>query len=258
MHYSRWKAHGDPVVGAKVVQGAFCSVEDCVTAPLAKGLCRKHYYAAYKAERHPKVARQPKVKKSCSVEDCAEDADVRGWCGAHYQRWRRFGDPTHMPDLVHNRCEIEGCEKVTNARGLCSSHYYRWQHYGDPLGGQAVRVYHGRAPLPDRVCIKCGSTFNPGASSIRKYCSRRCSVARRGGSVNRRAWVDRLGKRDGWTCHLCGDPVDPSLYWPARFAGSVDHIVPVILGGTDSADNLALAHLTCNCKRTKRTLIEDD
>ena len=64
-----------------------------------------------------------------------------------------------------------------------------------------------------------------------------------------RKTVERLGERDGWSCRLCGGDVDRGLYWPNVNAGSVDHVLPVKLGGTDDGANLQLAHLGCNIRK---------
>lgn len=244
-HYSRFKAHGDPLKGAKTVLPPVCEVDGCDRKPTAKNKCKKHYYAA---KRIPSTPKPPKPKVECSIEGCDEYAKVRGWCGAHYQRWRRFGDPTHYLDEADMSCSIDGCTRVKNARGLCGPHYYRWQTYGDPEA-TPIRDKYTAVAMPARVCPTCGIEFDPGTSRVRKYCGRKCARAKRGGSVNRRSWVERLGARDGWTCHLCDGEIDRRLYWPHGLAGSVDHIVPVNSGGTDAPENLALAHLTCNVSR---------
>lgn len=49
-------------------------------------------------------------------------------------------------------------------------------------------------------------------------------------------------ERDGWTCHLCGE----------LGATTVDHLVPVHLGGGDDLGNLAAAHLGCNSRKGAR------
>ena len=250
MHYSRFKAHGDPAVGGKVRQSAHCSVEGCETQPLAKNLCRKHYYAA---KRPTPPERAPKPPEECSITNCTSPSRVRGWCGAQYQRWRRFGDPEHFGAPAEMTCAITGCERIKNARGLCNAHYYRWRKFGDPEA-TPIRASPNLLPRPIQVCVTCGIEFAPGTSAARKYCGRKCARAKRGGSVNRRAWVERLGERDGWTCHLCQSPVDPRLYWPTPLAGSVDHKIPVSRGGNDAEDNLALAHLTCNTARKNAPL----
>ncbi|XVU26463.1 HNH endonuclease [Actinoplanes sp. CA-054009] len=128
-------------------------------------------------------------------------------------------------------------------------HYQRKRKFGDVNIRSVLRV---------ATCATCGIRFDPGEGRARKYCGRACKPSgRTAGSVNVRRWVDKLGSEDGWVCWLCGKPVDPSLFWPHQYAGSVDHVVPASRGGTDERHNLRLAHLTCNCSR-KDKLIEED
>lgn len=62
-------------------------------------------------------------------------------------------------------------------------------------------------------------------------------------------------ERDGWTCQLCGDPVDGTLD-PVRdaMAATLDHITPrsLALFPDDSPANLRLAHRACNSRRSNR------
>lgn len=52
------------------------------------------------------------------------------------------------------------------------------------------------------------------------------------------------------SCWLCRELVDKSLPYPDRWSPSVDHVVPVRLGGAQhDRTNLRLAHLTCNQRR---------
>lgn len=62
--------------------------------------------------------------------------------------------------------------------------------------------------------------------------------------------------RDGWICHLCGSPIDPTVSRRDRLGASIDHLVPVSKGGADRAENVAAAHLTCNQRRNNRSLEE--
>jgi hypothetical protein len=59
---------------------------------------------------------------------------------------------------------------------------------------------------------------------------------------------------NGYVCHLCGRPIDRSLKFPDSFSRSIDHLIPVSLGGSDSFDNLLPAHLGCNIARSNREL----
>jgi hypothetical protein len=51
-------------------------------------------------------------------------------------------------------------------------------------------------------------------------------------------------------CWLCGLPIDPELKSPHPFSFSLDHVVPVSMGGAVSSRANALpAHRLCNMKR---------
>lgn len=56
--------------------------------------------------------------------------------------------------------------------------------------------------------------------------------------------VDRLAiaERDRWMCHICGKKV-------ARKDMSLDHLIPIALGGKHCALNVRLAHMSCNQRR---------
>lgn len=56
----------------------------------------------------------------------------------------------------------------------------------------------------------------------------------------------------GWTCWLCGEPINPALPRTHRRGLSLDHVVPRSKGGPDSVANLRPAHLGCNCRRGNR------
>ena len=45
-------------------------------------------------------------------------------------------------------------------------------------------------------------------------------------------------ERDGYVCPYCGRPAD-----------TVDHVIPVALGGTDTLDNLVAACKRCNSRK---------
>ncbi|MCW2848160.1 MAG: hypothetical protein JWR90_2134 [Marmoricola sp.] len=254
MHYRRLLNLGDPNAPGRRVQATVCVIDGCQGRPVAKDLCRKHYYAQARAEFLAANPPAAKVSVPCSVEGCGQVASARGWCGAHYQRWRRFGAPDFFPPDLGKQCSIDGCIRPTNARGLCDQHYYRWSRYGDPLlSKNRPRVSQTPTEYAPRQCATCGETFDPSTSAVRKYCGRRCRPSRASVGVNNRRSVERLAREDGWMCQLCKEPIDPNLYWPNLRAGSVDHIVQVQHGGNDDRANLRLTHLTCNLASPKAT-----
>jgi len=133
-----------------------------------------------------------------------------------------------------------------------------------------------RSARRQRTCEQCGEQFEargkdrPGLPN--RFCSAACRVAsrtlyadRRAASkaanrrrkANRRLTFDgvtdpQIFGRDHWTCQICGGPIDPDLPSPAPRSATVDHIIPVTRGGTDTAPNKRAAHRICNTRRGDR------
>ncbi|UVK60176.1 HNH endonuclease [Arthrobacter phage Kels] len=53
----------------------------------------------------------------------------------------------------------------------------------------------------------------------------------------------------GWTCHLCGLPINPGQQ-------SADHLLPRKYGGSNELSNLRPAHRLCNSKRGAKLLTD--
>jgi 5-methylcytosine-specific restriction endonuclease McrA len=107
---------------------------------------------------------------------------------------------------------------------------------GDPCScrrpPQAHRVFH--RPVGD-PCSKC---CLPGS----------CHIVRPSGSSSQVRQA--LRDRDGFMCKLCLATFDdPSPTWPHPKSVTVDHVVPLWLGGTHDLENLQLAHNACNLKK---------
>ena len=60
----------------------------------------------------------------------------------------------------------------------------------------------------------------------------------------------RVAERDNWIC-FCGGTIDSSLRWPNPWSFSIDHVVPIGAGGSDTFRNVRSSHLCCNMKRPK-------
>ena len=151
------------------------------------------------------------------------------WCGKDAPRGRA-GKPLRFCDKkcrakydysrhkeVAPRCSESGCDKPSHARGLCGSHYSAiW-----------------RTSNPDKYTAK----------NLRYRAQKR----HQGAESFSRIEVMELS---GWTCHLCGDPIDRDCAYPNPMYGTVDHVVPLAKGGTHTLDNVKAAHHVCNS--TKR------
>lgn len=146
-------------------------------------------------------------------------------------------------------------------------------------------ILYKKAQTKQRICVNCQNLFIP-LSHGRRCCSDACTEARdaanhaaqripeahsdklraarrrrysrlrseriAGVTGSKKKWAGRwrrIGERDGWTCWLCSEAVDPEVRVPMRLSPSVDHVVPLAHGGSDDDKNLRLAHFGCNSRR---------
>jgi len=119
------------------------------------------------------------------------------------------------------------------------------------------RVF-GNPGFQNRDCEWCGSVFSTPYRRSR-FCNRACKYAAAhakrpsvNGGAMARITRGRLAKRDGWACGICGDTINQRVRYPDPLSASVDHRIPTAKGGSDSMDNLQLAHLRCNVRKSDR------
>lgn len=117
-----------------------------------------------------------------------------------------------------------------------------------------VRAARHRATL--KYCPECGLAFL--ARKDQRYCSKPCrnrqyfflrrGLRRTSEGFNRQA----IYERDHWVCQLCGELVDSQLPGNHPRGATLDHLVPVSVGGDHSPGNLQLAHRCCNSAKRDR------
>jgi len=101
-----------------------------------------------------------------------------------------------------------------------------------------------------RECVACGSPFEARVTSRpQRRCPNCYSPRLRNQIAGRPPTTTELFNRDGGICKLCKRPVNPRLRVPHPMAATVDHIIPVIHGGTHDHSNTQLAHFRCNCRK---------
>lgn len=95
----------------------------------------------------------------------------------------------------------------------------------------------------------------------RRYCSSLCADR----STNRNAYHRRKARRasgkreaiyrayicsrDKWRCHICGKKVNGKLKNPHPKSATLDHVIPLAVGGTHEKKNIKLAHMICNATK---------
>jgi 5-methylcytosine-specific restriction endonuclease McrA len=129
----------------------------------------------------------------------------------------------------------------------------------DALRRKMIKACNGRQ-LEFNVC-SCGELIGGGS----KYCAR-CAKRKENKSkeirrrmkvqaamVDRDITVDKLYKRDGGICQICGKQCDFSdcltkdgIFYAGNNYPSIDHVMPLAKGGLHSWDNVQLAHRLCN------------
>lgn len=63
----------------------------------------------------------------------------------------------------------------------------------------------------------------------------------------------KIYARDKGICQICGLPVSKDKFIDASWGGSIDHIVPLSVGGKHEMSNCQLAHRLCNSLKCKDT-----
>jgi hypothetical protein len=116
--------------------------------------------------------------------------------------------------------------------------------------------------VESRACAGCEKTFTPLPNNAGKqrYCGIRCQLnahklryrARLAEATIEEFRLVDVFERDGWTCQICMEPIDPALKAPNQWARSIDHRVPLSRGGPHSFDNCQAAHLWCNSVKKER------
>lgn len=76
--------------------------------------------------------------------------------------------------------------------------------------------------------------------------------ARKMGATVERFSNAEVFERDTWVCGICGKGTDREASYPAPLMPTLDHIVPLSLGGAHSRENTRCAHLACNLRRGNR------
>ena len=234
-----------------------CSI--CQSSPaVARGYCNPHYHSWWRHGDPLKAKRRVAPPTVCHVPECTKPPYHRGYCGSHYARIYKYGDPlAYRQQIGHRVCSIECCAQQAHAHGWCSKHYGRWKHHGDPNVSAQQREHGDTCTVPGcarpyRKLGMCAShaTLSWAKQNPERWAEREARRRARVAGVRREA-IDPLVvfERDGRICYLCDLAIDRKDF-------SLDHVIPVSLGGTHTLDNVRSAHKSCNFRKGARPLVE--
>lgn len=211
---------------------------------------------------------------------------ARGFCSKHYNRWLRNGDPLALnPKKVTYLCSVAGCEKPHDAKGLCTAHITNFRRHGDVSPRKRGEIVDGkkicstcavdlpidrfsrRGDLRQSKCKECEYAYRSaryyadhekqksiGRDGSKKYAANRRDAARRRRALTKGATVEHVEsvaifERDGWLCGICSSLIPKDAKWPSPLSASIDHIIPLSLGGEHSYKNIQSSHLVCNMRK---------
>lgn len=294
-HYARWLNVGTPYrpcsrcgVGLSFDTPAStkfcgdcqsCSVDGCTEKAAGRGLCRSHYSRLRKTGSLSRKCRgcgseipvtvahgvrycSKECRPTCTIGNCDKKVKASGLCDAHYKRIESSGSPSrncgtcgtefhagmdsgrkYCSDECAPRCTVEECNDRAVNKVYCSRHAIQKKKYG-------------HVPPLDYVCAGCGKKVTRShaerrAKRSRKTCAE-CSAKLHRGYEWYRKKVFESGSA---ICGLCDEEIDLELKWPDPMSLTIDHIIPLALGGTNEDINLQPTHQKCNFKKGARLTI---
>lgn len=120
-------------------------------------------------------------------------------------------------------------------------------------------------PLIEKRCLYCNKIFKTNMNiNRRKYCSKKClageerkrrNALKRGANKVESVSYDTVYQRDKGICYLCGGLCSYEYNNKDVYSGTLDHVIPMYFGGDHTYNNIRLAHLTCNAKKSNKILI---
>lgn len=154
------------------------------------------------------------------------------------RRWRR---PRHKPSWAFcPRCGTWHIRKHSRQR-YCSTE---------------CRI----APSTEPVCARCGAwtgvflancqACRREVRSERRRREKQRRLEREKGVVTEPYTLTDIAMRDGRRCGICGRLVLMEKSVPHPKAPTIDHILPIFVGGDDTRSNVQLAHFLCNSTKS--------
>ena len=106
------------------------------------------------------------------------------------------------------------------------------------------------APKMRQVCESCRVIRERSYRLVQRHNRRTRERATKVERVDPRDIYDR----DHGICYLCSKEIDLSLHYNHRDSFTLDHMIPLVLGGDTTRANLASAHRSCNSRKGTRLI----
>lgn len=223
---------------------AQCRADGCSNP--ARGI-RKPWCLACENAKWP---RRQRICEACNAEYTPSYTQQRS-CGR--ECGRKIARPrTARPKALRTCSECK--TEIGRPRVVCSDACAK--HRLARRDRAARDIVNAGRPAP---CCPCGAPI----PERRNLCDECLDVATR--SARRRAKVRRraryrevehepytlhdIARRDGYRCGICAGPVAMAERVPSLNAPTIDHVLPLAKGGSDTPANVQLAHFICNSRK---------
>jgi 5-methylcytosine-specific restriction endonuclease McrA len=153
--------------------------------------------------------------------------------------------------MHHDRYGKGRQDEVARRAGASKAARARWDTPGAREHAATVLTFEQRRANSQRGHARLGHMLHASAAERSSFYARQRRAVLRGVLVDRVIAV-HIYARDDWTCQLCGDAIDRAADYNDSRAPTIDHIVPLSLGGTHEPRNVQCAHRECNTLKNAR------
>jgi HNH endonuclease len=183
----------------------------------------------------------------------AERGALEVFCSDDCKKAKRRADKR----IAAKKCTARSVRATCDSCGLWFRRQLDSKTTTCQLCRQGMAVTHGLASTYTNRGCRC-QDCTTAVTQERLHYKRKQVAAGFPLDVNHRARARRYGveaeyinkltvfERDNWICGICNDPVDREAPWPASESPSLDHIMPLAVGGAHNYANVQCAHLGCN------------
>ena len=257
-----------------------CSVFGCKQEIDCKGLCQKHYNKRYAEAHKEEIAEGKKQYRKLHKEEIAEY--MRQYNKDHKEKMAKYAkqyQEDNKEEITKKRKQYYNAHKKEISK---RNKIYRETHkeeaakyakrYAQTHKKEIHEVKKRYAKVHKAKIAKyVRSWYLDNKEKIGEYQKQwgktpNGSASIRAGRHNRRALTKDLTKEivlrvyeenirqyGVLTCYLCGKPI---IGGDTLRGKSLEHLTPLSRGGTNTCENLGIAHISCNSKKHTKTMSE--
>lgn len=216
-------------------------------------ICKKRFYS-----KSVRIIKDIYSCKYCSKEFIPKAVDRITYCSRECAFEDKRARPKEKTKPVCCICgkQFEGRPDARYCSEECRKEIARQK------GRQYWRTYKAASVVNEhtvKACKECGKSFITNfMASVREYCSDTCARRRFKDDYKKQrkeqlkkafvkpVYFSKIYMRDKGMCQICGKLVDYNKSPEDPMGATIDHVVPLSIGGKHHPDNCQLAHRRCN------------